>query len=704
MNGAADTVVAHCRRIERPGRLAAGMTARDFEASNEPQWSELERAVTHGNAALDPERFLHLYRTVCQHLALAEARGFPAPIVSRLSAVTALAHQIVYRRTGWGMARIGGVLMHGFPAMVRAHRWYMLVAALFVAVPAIALGFAVAHTPDLILTLIDGAAVEELGRMYDPASSSIGRLREAGTGWMTFGFHLAHDMGIAFRCYLSGIAFGLGSLFDLAFNGAIAGAVAGYVTSIGFAGTFFPFIASHSAFEFTAIVISGAAGLRIGRSVLLPGRLSRAASLQLAARETSVMVFGSAVMLVMAAVIEVFWSSTARVDPAAELAGAAGCWILVAVFFLRRPRADFPHAALLLTLLFACAGGGTMAAANAAKSGPAPASGTAVTPEEVRAAAAKLPSSQAQAGRNPYAALVHLAQGLGVHSSIIGSLHALPPGGILFVDSLDDDLRHEPIESLQAWVQSGGRLIIRGDTLRTSEPLQIWSGISPAPGALTSQRIPAWSLSDSKGIQALRVSIGRGELTVLGASLMLDNRSLPGKDNAQIFVAAAGLDHGDRLKILTRTRAEPVAMLLWRLAAPAIVFLCIAAGLTIMRNLPRFGPPVPVALPVRRPLAGRIRADARFAWRTRKLTSLSAAIRRALDEAARGRIAGYSVMEPRERAGALAARTGIDAATLHAALVSDSAGSVNEHCATITLLEACRRILIASDPNQRQIA
>ena len=26
-----------------------------------------------------------------------------------------------------------------------------------------------------------------------------------------------------------------------------------------------------------------------------------------------------------------------------------------------------------------------------------------------------------------------------------------------------------------------GRLIIRGDTLRASEPLQIWSGIRPAP-------------------------------------------------------------------------------------------------------------------------------------------------------------------------------------------------------------------------------
>jgi uncharacterized membrane protein SpoIIM required for sporulation len=316
------------------------MTARDFEAANEPHWSELERAVTRDDGSLDPERFLYLYRTACEHLAFAEARGFPAPLVSRLSAVTARAHQIVYRQTGLGLGRIGRLLMHAFPAMVRAHRWYVLVAALLVAVPAIALGFAVARRPDLVLSLIDSATVAEFGRMYDPANSSIGRLRDAGTDWMMFGFYIANNIGIAFQCYVSGIAFGIGSLFYLVFNGAIGGAVAGYVTSIGFAGTFFPFIATHSAFELTAIVISGAAGLRIGRSVLLPGRLCRLASLQLAARETSVMVFGSAVMLVVAAAIEAFWSSAAWVSGVPKLSGALGCWLLVAAFFLRRPRAD----------------------------------------------------------------------------------------------------------------------------------------------------------------------------------------------------------------------------------------------------------------------------------------------------------------------------------------------------------------------------
>jgi hypothetical protein len=347
-----------------------------------------------------------------------------------------------------------------------------------------------------------------------------------------------------------------------------------------------------------------------------------------------------------------------------------------------------------------------------------------------------------EAARNPYYAVMQLAANIGIPVTMIGSLHELPPDAIVLVNGLFDDLRHEPVESLQAWVQSGGRLIIHGATLETSEPLQIWSGVRrvqgdagsgrppPRPGdcapmsvaidgvangrtlevcgvtttALTSERVPSWSLSDSRGFQVLRVPIGRGELTVVAPRILLTNGGLPKGDHAQIFVAAVGFKHGDRLEILGRTRAEPLPLLLWRLAAPAIVFLLLALALTIVRYLPRFGPPIPVTAPIRRSLADQIRANARFAWRTQNLGSLRTAIRRALDEVAQRQIAGYTLMGPRKRAEALAARTGIDAATLTAALMSDSAGSLNEHRAAITLLDACRRILLRSDPHQRHLA
>jgi uncharacterized membrane protein SpoIIM required for sporulation len=316
------------------------MTALEFETANGALWTDLEEAIKLPERELDPERFLRLYRTCCEHLALAEARGFPSAIVERLSVVTARAHQIVYRQSDFGLARIAHVLLNRFPAMVRAQGGYVALAALLLLGPALALGIAVYHRPDLILSLVDAETAAKFEKMYGPSNAVLGRLRDSGSNWMMFGFYIMNNIGIAFQCYATGVLFGFGSVYFIAMNGAFGGAIGGYIASAGFAGTFFPFIATHSAFELTAIVLCGAAGLRIGRAVLLPGRLTRTAALQIAAKDTSVIVFGSAVMLVIAAAIEAFWSSAAWITPTAKYSGAAACWILVALFFLRRPYAD----------------------------------------------------------------------------------------------------------------------------------------------------------------------------------------------------------------------------------------------------------------------------------------------------------------------------------------------------------------------------
>lgn len=315
------------------------MTPFDFQAANQASWNELEREVGLKQRAIDPDRFLTLYRLCCEHLALARARSFPLHVIERLSSITSRAHQIIYRQSDAGLARVARALLEDFPATVRRLWSYIAIAAALLVIPTIALGIATYLNPDLILSIADRATAAEFEQMYSPAAQAIGRPRGIASDWMMFGFYIKNNIGIAFQCYATGVAFGLGALFFLLFNGAFAGGIAGYVASLGYGSTFFPFVATHSAFELTAIVLCGGAGLRIGQSVLLPGRLTRVGSLELAARETSLIVFGAAVMLVIAAAIEAFWSSAPWVTPAAKYVCAGFCWTLVLCFFLRRPHA-----------------------------------------------------------------------------------------------------------------------------------------------------------------------------------------------------------------------------------------------------------------------------------------------------------------------------------------------------------------------------
>jgi hypothetical protein len=212
--------------------------------------------------------------------------------------------------------------------------------------------------------------------------------------------------------------------------------------------------------------------------------------------------------------------------------------------------------------------------------------------------------------------------------------------------------------------------------------------------AFDGDRAPAWSLSDDRGMHVIRTAVGFGEVTVLEPAGVLGNGMLKRADHAEMFAAAAGLRHDDTLLIFHPATAEPLPALLWRLAAPGILFLLAALIALAWRHAPRFGPPVPLPTAVRRSLAEQIRANARFAWRTRNLEGLRTSARRSLDEAAARHIAGYGALDAAQRAERLAAFTGLDAAAIRTARAEVAPRRLNEERAAITLMEVCRRILL----------
>jgi hypothetical protein len=216
---------------------------------------------------------------------------------------------------------------------------------------------------------------------------------------------------------------------------------------------------------------------------------------------------------------------------------------------------------------------------------------------------------------------------------------------------------------------------------------------------------PAWSLSDDRGMHVIRTGVGFGEVTVLEPAGVLSNWMLKRADHAEMFAAAVGLRHRDTLLIFHPATAEPLPVLLWRLAAPGILFLLAALLALAWRHAPRFGPPLPLPTPVRRSLAEQIRANARFAWRTHSLAGLRASARRSLDEAAARHIAGYGALDASQRAERLAAFTGLDAAAIRAARTEAAPRRLNEERAAITLMEVCRRILLRMhSDHQRPLA
>ncbi|MQB17199.1 stage II sporulation protein M [Pseudomonas lactis] len=309
-----------------------------FESRHQHQWQTFAEQLTQleqGKAkAADVADFPHQYRRLCQHLALAQQRGYSSYLVDPLQQLALRGHQQLYRHRSQLTANILAFLLAGFPRLVREQWRFVLIAGLLFFGSLVGIALLVYLFPDLVYSIISPQQVAEMQGMYNPDASRLGRAAEraASEDWMMFGYYVMHNIGIAFQTFAAGLLFGLGSVFFLIFNGLVIGAVSGHLTDIGYGQTFWSFVIGHGAFELTAITLAGAAGLQLGWSLVAPGRLARREALRLAARKSVRMLCGVMVFLLIAAFIEAYWSSTTRIEPWIKYAVGVALWLLVAAY------------------------------------------------------------------------------------------------------------------------------------------------------------------------------------------------------------------------------------------------------------------------------------------------------------------------------------------------------------------------------------
>lgn len=319
------------------------MKQHEFEQRHERLWQQLENwlagyqksiVLKSAVAARPPEveDVPAAYRRLCQHLAVAKERHYTGNLVARLNQLVMDCHQRIYQQKSMSGNRWLDYLIVGFPRALRAQsRFVWLAATLFLA-PALVMGLGSYWNDALIYAVMSPEQVMQIESMYDPGNRVLGRERGSDSDLMMFGFYIKNNIGIAFQTFASGIVFGLGSIFFLLFNGVFLGVIFGHITRVGFVSTFYPFVIGHGAFELTAIVFAGAAGLRLGHALVNPGNLSRRHALRNAGGDAMKIMYGTFVMLVIAAFVEAFWSSSTGVSIGVKLVVGGLCWLLVLAY------------------------------------------------------------------------------------------------------------------------------------------------------------------------------------------------------------------------------------------------------------------------------------------------------------------------------------------------------------------------------------
>ncbi|WP_395740822.1 stage II sporulation protein M [Prosthecobacter sp.] len=313
------------------------MTPAQFEKHIEPRWKKLEKLLTDAEKSVQTPELDELpatFRQVCHDLSVAQHRMSPQRLTQQLNALAIRGYRMLERRSAGGWESFMRLFFVEFPQAVRAEwKLFWWCTALFY-LPAVLLAAITPAYPEWSMAMLGSNGMAQIESMYGEASKPSDYVRESfGSGFAAFCFYIMNNVSIDFRTFAGGIMGGVGALFVLMYNSLHLGAVFGYVHYSGNPMTLYSWVIAHGAPELTGCVISAMAGMRVGWSVLRPGRLERRAALVLAGRKAMPLLIGAAVLTSLAAVLEGFWSPMDYPLPIKFGVGTL-CWIAVAAFLM----------------------------------------------------------------------------------------------------------------------------------------------------------------------------------------------------------------------------------------------------------------------------------------------------------------------------------------------------------------------------------
>lgn len=320
------------------------MKQRVFEAFYQPTWelftSQLEKleGSKKENKIITSVKFIDFpenYQSICQHLAIAETRAYSPLLIKQLRQLVQRGHQILYQHRNNFLQHILRFIYSTLPQSIRAQKKLIISTTLLFYGLGLVAAIINFFFPDFIYFFMSPSEVFKLELMYEPITQSVDPLsiRENSHNWFMFGVYILNNISIAFTTFATGLLLCLGTLFYLAYNAIVIGLVASHLTSNGYGQTFWPFVIGHGAFELTAITLAAAAGLRLGLGVLLPKRKTRLESIRYAANQSINLVLGSFILLLIAALIEAYWSSINTAPTTRYIIGFI-FWMMVFSYFI----------------------------------------------------------------------------------------------------------------------------------------------------------------------------------------------------------------------------------------------------------------------------------------------------------------------------------------------------------------------------------
>lgn len=318
------------------------MNVRQFVERRKARWERFEQMVQTvrwaGAQRLTAEELNELgrlYRQVASDLAYARQQGADTPVQDYLNSLLAQAHGVLYR------ARRGKVvdglksLYYGFPDSARRQWKPIILACVITLLAGIVSAMLVSADPTWSNRLVEGGFQQALeqwktGKQYTP-----GDVRHAPGMSM---FYFFNNSRVALLSFGLGIFAGVPTVYLLWTNGMTLGVFCAEMARMGKLGFFLVSIFPHGVPELGAIFFCAGAGLLLGRAVIMPGDYTRVEAIRRVGQDVFYLVAGSVILILLAGLVEAFFSFYAFPSWLKFLWGSVSLTVLLAYILLVRGR------------------------------------------------------------------------------------------------------------------------------------------------------------------------------------------------------------------------------------------------------------------------------------------------------------------------------------------------------------------------------
>ena len=272
------------REIDPPADIeAASLRSDRFRLEREVDWQRLELIVEAleknrpGRIADDDLLDLPvLYRKAASSLAVARETSLDAATLAYLESLVRRAWFQVYGpRSGlfsWARRFLGG----GWSASVR-DIWLDICISLFTMVAGTIVGWLlVASDREWFYSLVPGgmAGPRQPGASREDLAETLATTADADGLGIFAASLFSNNSGVSIMAFALGFCFGIPTLLLLVYNMALVGAMLWVFADAGLTWEFAAWLSVHGTTELGAILLAGAAGVHVGRSMAFPGTQS----------------------------------------------------------------------------------------------------------------------------------------------------------------------------------------------------------------------------------------------------------------------------------------------------------------------------------------------------------------------------------------------------------------------------------------------